>query len=400
MCEQAARRPLHVLSVNAGSSSLKVACYALGEGLESLLLQGRVEEIASPEGRLRLQLANHPERVEAGAFPDHQAAIDALMQRFAEHQMPAPGAAGHRVVHGGSTYLAPTRITPAVLDEIRRLSHLAPLHLPANLAGIEALSARFPRLPQVACFDTAFHGRMPEVAKRLPLSHAFWDQGLRRFGFHGLSYEYVLSELGASRGKRTIIAHLGNGASLAAVRDGKPLDTTMGFTPTGGVMMGSRSGDLDPGVLIYLMREQGYNADSLERLLNREAGLRGMSGVTSNMEVLLSRTDDACSVAAVELFVYQIRKAIGALSAVLGGLDTLVFTGGIGEHAPPIRAMVCRGLEHLGVEIDEGRNQRHDVCISTDGASCRVLVIATNEHLMIARHVKNVIRRATDRGRA
>ena len=394
MNDRAATEPRHILCINAGSSSLKLEQYALGDGEARSLIDGSVEEISAAQGRLQLRVANRPEQVELGQFPNHELALDVLLKRFAEHNMPQPDAAGHRVVHGGSDYQSSVLITPTVLKRIRELTHLAPLHLPANLAGIDALSARQPDLPQVACFDTAFHSRMPDVAKRLPLPDTFWDQGLRRYGFHGLSYEYVLGELADGERGRTIIAHLGNGASLAAIRDGMPLDTTMGFTPTGGVMMGSRSGDLDPGVLTYLMREHGYDADAIERLVNHEAGLQGVSGVTSNMEILLDSAEDLRCREAVELFVYQIRKAIGGLAAVLSGLETLVFTGGIGEHAAPVRAMICEGLEHLGVRFDPACNRRHEHCISVANAQCRVLVVPTNEHLMIARHTKSVLEQA------
>lgn len=379
-----------VLSVNAGSSSLKLALFAMGGGKERLLIEGAVEEIAAAEGRLRLRPMNEKEQIEAGEFPTHVAALNDLLHRFADRG-PQADATGHRVVHGGSEYQAPVRITPEILNRLRSLVHLAPLHLPANITAIEALSHHLPDLPQVACFDTAFHCRLPELAKRLPLPESFRDEGLRRYGFHGLSYEYVLAELPDARRGRTVIAHLGNGTSLAAIRNGVPVETTMGFTPTGGVMMGTRSGDLDPGVLIYLMRRHQCDADALERLVNHESGLRGVSGITSNMEVLLGRLDDPHCRVAVELYVYQIRKALGALAAVLGGLDTLVFTGGIGEHAAPVRAMICEGLEHLGVRVDFERNRRHDRCISASDANCRVLVVSTNEHLMIARHTLRTI---------
>ncbi|QDT93618.1 acetate/propionate family kinase [Gimesia algae] len=397
MNDQAATESQHILCINAGSSSLKLALYELGDERERLLIDGTVEEISAAQGRLCLRVANRLEQVELERFPNHKLALDVLLKRFAEHNMAQPDAAGHLVVHGGSDYQDPVLITPTVLERIRKLTHLAPLHLPAKLAGIDALSARLPNLPQVACFDTAFHSRMPDVAKRLPLADSFWDEGVRRYGFHGLSYKYVLGELTDREIGRTIIAHLGNGVSLTAIRDGIPLDTTMGFTPTGGVMMGSRSGDLDPGVLVYLIREYGY--DAIERLVNHEAGLQGVSGVTSNMENLLDSSQDLQCREAVELFVYQIHKAIGGLSAVLSGLDTLVFTGGIGEHAAPVRAMICEGLEHLGVRFDPACNRRHEHCISVANAECRVLVVPTNEHLMIARHTKSVLEQASQENR-
>ncbi len=381
----------YILCVNAGSSSLKLALFAMGNGHEQILIEGAVEEIAGARGRLRLRPANQPEYIELGEFPNHERAFELLFERFADRKLPEPDAAGHRIVHGGSEYQAPTPITPEVLNGIKSLVHLAPLHLPANITGIEALSARMPGLPQVACFDTAFHSGLPEVARRLPLENSLWDEGIRRYGFHGLSYEYVLGEATEAQTGRTIIAHLGNGASLAAILDGRPIDTTMGFTPTGGVMMGTRTGDLDPGVLIYLMRKHNADADALEHLVNYEAGLYGVSGVTSNMEVLLSRRDDPHCRLAVELFVYEIKKAIGSLAAALNGLDCLIFTGGIGEHAAEVRDMICDRLDHLGVRIDPDRNRRHDRSISGNGAGCQVLVVPTNEHLMIARHTQRAV---------
>jgi len=275
---------------------------------------------------------------------------------------------------------------------LRRLVAFAPLHLPSQLQGIEAVAAHFPGLPQVACFDTAFHRRMPEVAQRFPLPRSLWDEGVRRYGFHGLSYEYIVEKLGSAAHGRTIIAHLGNGASLVAVRDGQPVDTTMGFTPTGGFLMGTRSGDLDPGILLYLMNEKRYDARQLEQLVNHEAGLLGVSGTSSDMKTLLEKRDgDSNAAQAVEMFCYYLRKHIGALTAVLGGLDALVFTGGIGERAAPVRWEVCRGLEYLGIHLDPERNALHADPINTPHSLCTVRVIPTNEDLIIARHTRHVI---------
>src|SRR5205814_5983928 len=305
---------------------------------------------------------------------------------------PRPAAVGHRLVHGGPDHAAPERVTPQLMASLRRLIAFAPLHLPSALQGIEAVAARFPGLPQVACFDTAFHRRMPEVAQRFPLPRALWDEGLRRYGFHGLSYEYIVETLGTAARGRTIIAHLGNGASMAAVRDGQPVDTTMGFTPTGGFMMGTRSGDLDPGILLHLLAHEGYDVEALERLVDHEAGLLGVSGISADMKTLLAvRGHEPAAAAAVELFCHQLRKHVGALAAVLGGIDTLVFTGGIGEHAAPVRWEACSGLEHLGIHLDSERNARHDPVISADRSACTVRVVPTDEDLMIARHTRSVL---------
>lgn len=273
-----------------------------------------------------------------------------------------------------------------LLEDLRRLIPYAPLHLPAEIQGIEAVAARFPELPQVACFDTAFHRRMPELAQRFPLPRNFWDEGLRRYGFHGLSYEYIVDQIGATALGRAVIAHLGNGASMTAVKAGQPLETTMGFTPTGGFMMGTRTGDLDPGLLIHLLT-QGYDASTLEQLVNDQSGLLGVSGISPDMKTLLDRREhDAHAAEAIDMFCYQLRKTIGALTAALGGLDTLVFTGGIGEHAAPVRWEVCQGLAYLGIQLDSQQNERHAPVISSAKSQRMVRVVPTNEDLMIARH--------------
>jgi acetate kinase len=254
------------------------------------------------------------------------------------------------------------------------------------------VTARFPSLPQVACFDTAFHRPMPEVAQRFPLPRDLWHEGIRRYGFHGLSYEYIVATLGAAAHGRLMIAHLGNGASLAAVHHGQPLDTSMGLTPTGGVMMGTRSGDLDPGVLIHLMRAKSYDANQLDELVNHQAGLFGVSGLSPDMKTLLEQRErEPHAAQAVELFCYQLRKHIGALTAVLGGLDTLVFTGGIGERAAPVRWEVCQGLGYLGIDLDPQQNAVHAEVISTPQSACTVRVVPTNEDLMIARHTRMLL---------
>jgi acetate kinase len=289
--------------------------------------------------------------------------------------------------------VAPERVTPALIADLRALIPLAPLHLPTGLAGVEAVAARFPTLPQAVCFDTAFHRDLPEIARRLPLPRALVDAaGIQRFGFHGLSYEYVLERLGAAGRGRVVLAHLGSGASMAAVREGRAVDTTMGLTPAGGFMMGTRTGDLDPGVLLYLMREKGYDAARLDRLVNKESGLLGVSGTSADMKTLLERRErDAAAALAVAMFCYQVRKEVGAFAAAMGGLDALVFTGGIGERAAPVRAEICAGLGHLGVRLDPARNAVHDDPLSAPGGGCAVRVVPTREDLMIARHSRAVL---------
>ena len=381
-----------ILCLNSGSSSLKFTLYQLGE-TETLLATGAIERIGLPEGRLWIRGANQQTLMDTHRdFPDPATAVDLAFAGLEQLHFPQPVAVGHRLVHGGPEHITPERVTPELIVSLSRLIAFAPLHLPGEIQGIEGVTARFPHLPQVACFDTAFHQRMPELARRFPLPRPLWDEGLRRYGFHGLSYEYIVETLGNAAQGRTIIAHLGNGASLAAVRDGQPHDTTMGFTPTGGFMMGTRSGDLDPGILLYLLNEKRYDARQIEQLVNHEAGLLGVSGVSSDMKTLLEkRGDNPHAAQAVEMFCYHLRKHIGALTAVLGGLDTLVFTGGIGERAAPVRWEVCHGLEYLGIHLDPERNALHADPISAPHSSCVVRVIPTNEDLMIARHTRALI---------
>src|SRR5262245_17831174 len=279
-----------ILCLNSGSSSLKFALYHLGEQTEVQLAEGAVERIGLDGGNLWLRGADHaPLREGHGDFSSHVVAVEAAFAAAQGLGFPRPAAVGHRVVHGGTEYTTPERVDARLLTTLRRLVAFAPLHLPGALQGIEAVAARFPGLPQVACFDTAFHRRMPEVAQRFPLPRDLWHEGVRRYGFHGLSYEYIVATLGAAAQGRLVIAHLGNGASLAAVLNGQPLDTTMGFTPTGGLMMGTRSGDLDPGVLIHLMHAKSYDAGQLDELVNHRAGLLGVSGLSPDMKTLLDQ---------------------------------------------------------------------------------------------------------------
>jgi acetate kinase len=266
------------------------------------------------------------------------------------------------------------------------------LHLPGEIKGIDAVAEHYPGLSQVVCFDTAFHRRMPDVAQWLPIVRSLRHEGIHRYGFHGLSYEYIVSALGMNTKGRVIIAHLGSGASMAALNDGHPQDTTMGFSGLGGLMMGTRCGDLDPGVLLYLMDEKGYDARQLERLLYQRSGLIGVSGISSDMKTLLDQcATEPHAAEAIELFCYTARKYIGALSAVLGGLDTLVFTGGIGERAAPVRWSICDGLEYLGIKLDSKNNNANADTISITNSSCTVRVIPTNEDLMIARHTRSLL---------
>jgi acetate kinase len=378
------------LCLNGGSSSLKFAVYRLGNAAEERIFSGAVEAIGQPSGKVWLGSGDKALQEESGKFPDHTAAMKRMFAALREQGVEKVAAAGHRIVHGGPKFTAPQLIDAQLKQALKELIPFAPLHLPSQMAMIEAVEAHFPDLPQVACFDTAFHSRMPEVAQRFALPQKLWEQGIRRYGFHGLSYEYVVGKLGRELGRRAIIAHLGNGASMVALKDGLPMDTSMGMTPTGGFMMGTRSGDLDPGVLIHLLKE-GNSADRLEELVDHEAGLLGASGQTSDMKALLQKSEtDSAAEMAVQMFAYQVRKFIGAYAAVLNGLDTLVFTGGIGERASEVRAKICLGLEFLGVALDTQANGRNADVISVPGSQCAVRVVQTDEDLMIARHTRSV----------
>ena len=382
-----------ILCFNTGTSSLKFAIYIVGDVEEVKLLSGAVERIGLSGGRIWIRGGNDEPLVDSHRdFIGHTAAASSVVAAAKDLGIPTPAAVGHRVLHGGPDHTVCERVTRPLLADLRKLIPFAPLHLPSAIQCIEAVAERFPELPQVVCFDTAFHRRMPEVAQRFPLPHELWYEGIRRYGFHGLSYEFIMSALGGAGGGRLIMAHLGNTASLSAVLNGEPMDTTMGLTPTGGLMMATRSGDLDPGVLIHLMDEKGFFSGEIDEIVNRRAGLWGVSGISSDMKTLLEqREHEPRAAQAVELFCYQLRKYIGAMAAVLGGIDTLVFTGGIGEHAGPVRSEVCRGLSYLGINLDEQGNATDASVISRPGSACTVRVIPTNEDLMIARHTKKLL---------
>jgi len=380
--------PCDILCLNCGSSSLKFSLYTMSDAGESLRDRGSVEGIGvEPWG---LEVRDEDGMVLAKSedgSSDHDAALELLLDAPRERGVSRVDAVGHRVVHGGPNRTGPARIDADLLEELRARIPLAPLHLPHELRVIEATAARWPGLPQVACFDTAFHRRMPEIAQRLPLPRWLFDEGVRRYGYHGLSYEYVLQTLGNDARGRVIIAHLGNGSSLVATRDGRPIDTTMGFTPTGGVVMGTRSGDLDPGVLVHRLGRPGWDPARVDRLVNHEAGLLGISGRSADMRRLLElRGADPDADQAVRMFCRSVRMAIGALATELGGLDLLVFTGGIGERAPAVRREICEGLEHLGVVCAEDASPP-----SRGRASARVRVVPTDENLMIARQTRSLL---------
>ncbi|MGB9517133.1 MAG: acetate/propionate family kinase, partial [Candidatus Acidiferrum sp.] len=349
-----------ILTINGGSSSIKFALFEAGDSLQRTL-KGGIERIGLPQATFCVkgldQADNFSRLVPA---PDHTVAVGALMDWIEGRSgRDALTAVGHRVVHGGPKYYKPQRITAEMVVELRRLSPFDPDHMPEEILLTEAFHRRFPDLPQVACFDTAFHHDLPRVARLLPIPRRYEAQGVRRYGFHGLSYAFLMEELvrcgdqAATKG-RVILAHLGNGASLAAVRDGKSVDTSMSFTPTAGVPMSTRSGDLDPGLVWYLARTEKMNDKQFNEMVNFQSGLLGISETSSDMRDLLEReTQDVRAAEAVALFCYQVKKWIGAFGAALGGLDTLVFAGGIGENAAPVRDRICDGLGFLGIKLDE-----------------------------------------------
>lgn len=390
------------LILNGGSSSIRFALYTLGRAPERGL-HGKIERIGLPDTALTFTdpVTNRQTHCPVGRS-DRSSAIQFLVD-WLEKQAAfgAVASVGHRVVHG-MDYTEPQRITQGLLDELRRISAYDPDHLPGEIELIEAFGIRHPHLVQIACFDTAFHQTMPRVAQLLPIPRRFDRRKIRRYGFHGISYAYLLDELAGLAGHqaangRVILAHLGSGASLAAVRDGKSVDTSMGFTPAAGLPMGTRPGDLDPGVAWYLMQSEALTPAQFNTLINQESGLLGVSEISSDMRDLLEQQKvDIRAAEAVELFCYQTRKWIGAFSAVLGGLDTLVFSGGIGEKAAEIRMRICQGLGFLGIELDEQRNAADAGLISAESGRVAVRVIPTDEETMIARTVSRLLEQSAE----
>ncbi len=391
----------YILTLNGGSSSLKFALFQSDKRLDRVLA-GKFERIGQPDAQLKItkQLGAEPQSRSVDA-PDHAACIKTLAQLLTEQTGSDPIAAiGHRIVHGGARFSEPQPVTPALLTELKRISPFDPEHLPAEISLIEAFAQRYPQMLQIACFDTAFHRTMPQVAKLLPIPRRYQAQGVQRYGFHGLSYAYLLQELERRTDKptaqgRVILAHLGNGASMAAVRDGKSIDTTMAFTPTAGLVMSTRSGDLDPGLVAYLAQTEGMTPAQFHHMVNYEAGLLGISETSSDVRDLLAREKaDGRAAEALALFCYQAKKWIGAFAAALGGLDTLVFAGGIGENAPLIRARIVADLEFLGLTLDPARNDKNAAVISTDASRVTVHVIPTDEEWQIAQSIHLILQEA------
>jgi acetate kinase len=397
-----------VLTINAGSSSLKFSVYRIGEDDQpELSAKGQIEGIGtSPhfvangaDGQVLVDERWPDER----GF-DHERSFRVIGSWLREHfgDRPLLGV-GHRVVHGGPDFAAPVRVSPAVLAKLEALCALAPLHQPHNLAGIRAVARAAPEVPQVACFDTAFHRSHPDVADWFAIPRALHDEGVRRYGFHGLSYEYIARTLPQVApeiaGGRVVVAHLGNGASMCAIEAGRSIDSTMGFTALDGLPMGTRCGAIDPGVLLYLMRVHAMDADAIERLLYHECGLKGVSGISSDMRDLLA-SDDPRAALAIDLFVWRICRELGALAGALEGIDGLVFTAGIGEHSAEIRERVCRRAAWLGIALDDAANHAGGPRITTAGSSPSAWVVRTNEEEMIARHTLAVLRSAPTSGAA
>lgn len=401
-----------ILTMNRGSSTLKAAIYE-ADSQNRLVLSMNVDradssstQIAIKDARGKSLFDSRIEKTLAQEADNHGSAatasnpaLDAIFDWLEQNgYLNGLVAAGHRLVHGGVQFRKPLLLTPEVLAELEELVPLDPDHLPAALAGIHFISQRLPELPQIACFDTAFHTSLPTVARMYALPRRFFDGGIIRFGFHGLSYEYVAGELAKLDGPLAdgcvIIAHLGSGASMVALRHGKSVDTSMGFTPLEGLVMGTRSGDLDPGAILYLLEQGKMSPADLDKCLNKESGLLGISGATADMRDLLERSaHDPHAAEAVDLFCYRAKKYVGAYAAALGGLDLLVFTGGIGEKAAPVREKICEGLEFLGLHLDPQRNQSNAPIISTPGSAVKVRVIETNEDLTIVRHVLSILHR-------
>ena len=384
--------------LNAGSSSIKYSLFLLkGKELE-LTLRGQAEGIYTQPRFVAKDAAGkvqHEKSWGEGVELGHEGALDYLIPYVREHLGDHNLAAiGHRVVHGGMQYAKPVRMDRWILDALREFVPLAPLHQPHNLSPIELIMQRLPAMPQVACFDTAFHRSNPEVAQMFALPAKFHEEGVRRYGFHGLSYEYIASVLPQVDGRaaqgRTVVLHLGNGASMCAIADGRSVASTMGFTAVDGLPMGTRCGSIDPGVILYLMDQRGMDVRAIEKLVYSQSGLLGVSGISSDMRALLASADPRARTA-IDLYAYRIRRELGSLAAALGGLAAIVFTAGIGEHAAPIRQRVCEDAAWLGVELDAAANTKGGPRISTAASRVQAWVVPTNEELMIARHTRAVI---------
>jgi acetate kinase len=378
-----------VLTLNGGSSSLKFGLYRVDGASPQSLMTGEADAdgiIARDAQGEPLPLRSMP----AGTTPD--CVIPVIARLLIDEGLPPPEAVGHRIVHGGPNLRAHCRIDASVLRELDHVQGLSPLHAPLALAIIALAQTTWPDIPQIACFDTVFHANMPEVARTLPLPRELRDQGIQRYGFHGLSCESIVQQLGPNLPRRTIIAHLGNGASVTALLDGHSIDTSMGLTPSGGVVMGTRSGDLDPGILIHLLREKGYDPAGIEQLVDHRSGLLGISGLSGDMRALHgAAADDASARLAIDMFCLSVAKAIAAMAVTLQGMDAIIFTGGIGEHDDAVRTRICAQLAWLGVQPEAARNTSGTAPIDHEGARCRIFVLPSREDEQIARHSRALV---------
>ncbi len=391
-----------VLALNSGSSSLKFGLYRVAVSSITPLLTGDAESIGAAHSRFTARDAEGQLRADHSVLiADQRDAMNYVVRAIANSQAPAPNAIGHRIVHGGPALRSDGVITPTVLAALDSAKVFAPLHTPAALSVVAVAHAQFPSVPHVACFDTSFHRNMPQRARVLPIPRAFALEGIERYGFHGLSCESILRQLGEHAGRRMIIAHLGSGSSVTAVLDGQSVDTSMGLTPTGGVMMGTRSGDLDPGLLLYLLREKKYDADRLNVMLQRESGLLGISGLSSDMRLLRSAAPvNADAALAIDMYCFSVAKQIAAMIAALNGVDTLVFTGGIGENDAFTREAICKPLQWIGVDLDAATNNagtETNRTISSAASRCVVRIVRSEETQQIARRAFEVSRDASAR---
>jgi len=386
----------HLLTINGGSSSVKFSIY----GLESLDLQlsGAVDHIGMEHGHIEISGTNYPTyKDESSSYENIAEAVKAVIKWLKDNSEQFPIAAiGHRLVQGGPKHRQPEAITSDLLKDLEQFVYLAPNHLPDEIRTIKTFQQAFPNIPQAACFDTAFHRDMPDWAKYYPLDPTYRDRGLMRYGFHGLSYEYILQKLTEDApsiaSKKIIIAHLGNGASMAAVKNGISVDTTMGISPTGGLVMSTRSGDLDPGVLLFLLKQEKFSPTQLDELLSKHSGLKAIAGISDVQALLKAEPHDHKAAEALTVFCYHAKKSIGALAAAIGGLDMLVFTGGIGEHSAVIRERICQDMEFMGIKLSKKLNKSYTEGISKKASKVAIKVLRTNEELMIAQHTQKILK--------
>ncbi len=388
-----------ILALNSGSSSLKFGLYRVGSTQTEMLFSGEAESIGGETGDFRARdAAGNTLLAEKSPLAGYAEAITRIASLLTQFKMPPPVAVGHRIVHGGPALTQHCVIDEAVLEALEAAAVFAPLHVPPALSVIRTAQEHFRDIPQIACFDTAFHADLPERARTFPLPKALRSEGIRRYGFHGLSCESIVHQLRDRLPKRLIVAHLGNGASITAIEGGHSIDTSMGLTPTGGVIMGTRSGDLDPGLLIYLMREKKLDAAMVEDLVDRQAGLRGVSGIGSDMRILRERASTNTDARlAIDMFCYSVRKQIAAMIAALDGVDMIVFTGGIGENDAAARAEICDGLSWIGIDLNQAQNLAASNPLNGPVSRCLIRILPSEEDAQIARHSRELLHQASFR---